>query len=566
MPITNIFATWSLGEGNDTPEDSKVSAGIEPVHSELKVPSTFVKHRETTNNNTGVHSSLFHPPSSLINETHEKEISVFMEPPNKIQKISHTSFKAKSKSPQSPVPEQISVVICQQPHGSSSSDNHWGSHGQEFGTLSDDDELSQSTTKSDDDFKSRELLPAPFFRYRDHSSEVDEDPLLPLTPFSKIPNFPAKLMAILSRPDFADIVCWMPHGRSWRVLKPREFEIRVLPSYFEHQKLSSFIRQANGWGFHRISQGLDRNSYYHELFLRGLPHLCKKMKRPRVNKKPVVDPDHEPDFYAISDLHPLPSLHKEKTAIHDDILLPSTVIGGPKARMQLHVDKDELRQAVSRALSGPVVLKKPAALASSMPTGLSMASSFRPIGSVQKASEVSIGTMNPPMTSPWVPPTSFALPPSVHSLLSSSCNPATALSLLNPAMQGSGMGLVTNASAPATNATSNVDPLSQLLVLLKHNQQPQQALPTWDSSSGSANPFVNPSQTSAFLTLLNTSVPQASPDAAFAAGFAAATALHHKSTNLSSYNPPVDATKSLELDAATAMFGLMDNNGKRTSS
>jgi hypothetical protein len=94
----------------------------------------------------------------------------------------------------------------------------------------------------------------PFFDYVDHSQEPDPDPLVPLTAPGRVPNFPAKMHAILSRPELADIVAWLPHGRSWRVLKPREFEVKVLPTYFEHSKFSSFIRQSNGWGFRRITQ------------------------------------------------------------------------------------------------------------------------------------------------------------------------------------------------------------------------------------------------------------------------------------------------------------------------
>lgn len=97
-----------------------------------------------------------------------------------------------------------------------------------------------------------EPKPYPFFHYKDFSKEIDPDPLTPLTPPGRVPNFPAKMHSILSRPDLADIVCWMPHGRSWRVLKPREFEVKVIPTYFEHAKFSSFIRQANGWGFRRM--------------------------------------------------------------------------------------------------------------------------------------------------------------------------------------------------------------------------------------------------------------------------------------------------------------------------
>lgn len=98
---------------------------------------------------------------------------------------------------------------------------------------------------------SAELRPAPYFYYRDHSTEADEDPLTPLTAAGHVPCFPAKMHAILASPDLNDIVAWDDHGRSFRILKPKRFECYILPRFFEHSKFSSFIRQANGWGFRR---------------------------------------------------------------------------------------------------------------------------------------------------------------------------------------------------------------------------------------------------------------------------------------------------------------------------
>jgi hypothetical protein len=190
----------------------------------------------------------------------------------------------------------------------------------------------------------------PYFFYRDFSSLPDPDPLTPLTSPGRVPNFPAKMHSILSRPDLADVVAWMPHGRSWRVLKPREFEIRVIPTYFEHAKFSSFIRQANGWGFRRITQGRDRNSYYHELFLRGLPHLCKQMKRPGVSEKQSADPEHEPDFYKIAEEHPVP-----EKADDESILLQCTLQGGPKARMPIYYGAFTSNKDAHAAIPSPVI-------------------------------------------------------------------------------------------------------------------------------------------------------------------------------------------------------------------
>ena len=93
----------------------------------------------------------------------------------------------------------------------------------------------------------------------------------------------------------------MPHGRSWKVHKPKAFEERVIPQFFVCCKYSSFVRQANGWGFRRMSQGADRNAYYHRYFLRGRSELCRLMKRPGVHQKPPIDPNREPNFYVMAD-------------------------------------------------------------------------------------------------------------------------------------------------------------------------------------------------------------------------------------------------------------------------
>jgi hypothetical protein len=62
-------------------------------------------------------------------------------------------------------------------------------------------------------------------------------------------------------------VCWMPHGRSWKVLKPNLFESMVMPLFFEYSNYHSFNRLVNAWSFRRISSGPDRGSYYHEVSL-----------------------------------------------------------------------------------------------------------------------------------------------------------------------------------------------------------------------------------------------------------------------------------------------------------
>jgi len=59
------------------------------------------------------------------------------------------------------------------------------------------------------------------------------------------------------------------------------------------------MRQVNGWRFKRITRGPDRNSYYHELFVRHNPELAWKMSRRSSSAPRSPDADkkeEEPDF------------------------------------------------------------------------------------------------------------------------------------------------------------------------------------------------------------------------------------------------------------------------------
>lgn len=108
--------------------------------------------------------------------------------------------------------------------------------------------------------------------YNDYSSVqapqvIDAAVFSPVTVSGKEPTFPVKLHMILANPEFQDIIAWLPHGRSWRIVQQKAFEERVLPLYFRHGRYSSFARQVNGWGFRRVTHGSDYNSYYHEVRL-----------------------------------------------------------------------------------------------------------------------------------------------------------------------------------------------------------------------------------------------------------------------------------------------------------
>lgn len=116
-------------------------------------------------------------------------------------------------------------------------------------------------------------------------------------------SFPLKLHAMLDQIEadgLGHVISWQPHGRAFLVHKPQEFVSHVMPTYFRQTKLTSFQRQLNLYGFCRLTRGSDNRGYYHELFLRGKPFLCKQMVRTKVKGtkfKAASSPDAEPDFY-----------------------------------------------------------------------------------------------------------------------------------------------------------------------------------------------------------------------------------------------------------------------------
>ena len=78
-------------------------------------------------------------------------------------------------------------------------------------------------------------------------------------------TFSLKLHDILSIAHYSPFITWMPHGRAFRVNVPKRFEHTIAPLYFGHSRYSTFLCQLNDHGFKYITQGTDRNTFYHEV-------------------------------------------------------------------------------------------------------------------------------------------------------------------------------------------------------------------------------------------------------------------------------------------------------------
>lgn len=161
-------------------------------------------------------------------------------------------------------------------------------------------------------------------------------------------NFPARLHRILSNDEHSDVICWMPHGRAWKVLDRQRFIEEVVPKYFVCKRFQSFTRQLNGWGFKRLHQEKDFGCYYHECFLRGIPEItCLVRRLPTGLGKCLPSKESEPDFYSMSLYFPLP----KKEPANLGVAKPEPRVGeeGQPARMN----------EITKILRGPDPLPPP---------------------------------------------------------------------------------------------------------------------------------------------------------------------------------------------------------------
>jgi hypothetical protein len=103
-----------------------------------------------------------------------------------------------------------------------------------------------------------------------------------------IPCFIRKTYKILEDEQYTDIISWNEEGNAIIIKNPTEFAQSVLPTYFKHNNLNSFIRQLNMYDFHKKKTPEGEHVYYHDLFERGKKHLLKNIRRKNAESSTVA--------------------------------------------------------------------------------------------------------------------------------------------------------------------------------------------------------------------------------------------------------------------------------------
>ncbi|KAK9489961.1 hypothetical protein V1508DRAFT_426356 [Lipomyces doorenjongii] len=94
---------------------------------------------------------------------------------------------------------------------------------------------------------------------------------------------------------------WMPDGLSFQVVGREQFEKTVLPKYFKHSNFSSFVRQLNMYGWHKVQDvtagamqsGEETWQFKSPNFIRGREDLLDNIVRNRGSKGSDDDEDFD---------------------------------------------------------------------------------------------------------------------------------------------------------------------------------------------------------------------------------------------------------------------------------
>jgi len=135
-----------------------------------------------------------------------------------------------------------------------------------------------------------------------------------LTFQEKIPSFIRKTYEILEENRFPDIIDWSKDEKALVIFKPADFASQVLPLYFKHNHLTSFVRQLHMYNFHKRRAVGNDHIYYHELFQKNKKYLLKNIRK----KKSDQNQDQSPSLQALENARRMGNNDESATLSHEN--------------------------------------------------------------------------------------------------------------------------------------------------------------------------------------------------------------------------------------------------------
>ncbi|XP_063773315.1 heat shock factor protein 2-like isoform X2 [Pseudophryne corroboree] len=112
---------------------------------------------------------------------------------------------------------------------------------------------------------------------------------------SNVPAFLSKLWTLVEDSDTNEFITWSQNGQSFLVLDEQRFAKEILPKYFKHNNMASFVRQLNMYGFRKVvhvDSGVMKQErdgpveFQHPFFIQGQDELLENIKRKVSSTRP----------------------------------------------------------------------------------------------------------------------------------------------------------------------------------------------------------------------------------------------------------------------------------------
>ncbi|KZV50563.1 heat stress transcription factor A-2-like [Dorcoceras hygrometricum] len=115
------------------------------------------------------------------------------------------------------------------------------------------------------------------------SGDIDISECLKGIMGSMPPPFLIKIYSIVNDPETNSIISWSSSGTSFIIWDHLRFSAEILPMYFKHNILSSFVSQLNNYGFRKV--GVEHQwEYENPYFQAGNEYMLSNIRRRLSNK------------------------------------------------------------------------------------------------------------------------------------------------------------------------------------------------------------------------------------------------------------------------------------------
>ncbi|KAG8444291.1 hypothetical protein GDO86_009466 [Hymenochirus boettgeri] len=139
-------------------------------------------------------------------------------------------------------------------------------------------------------------------------SGVESGPNRIMKQNSNVPAFLSKLWTLVEDVDTNEFITWSQNGQSFLVLDEQRFAKEILPKYFKHNNMASFVRQLNMYGFRKVvhveaaivKQERDGPlEFQHPFFVQGQDDLLENIKRKVSSTRPEESKVQQEDISKI---------------------------------------------------------------------------------------------------------------------------------------------------------------------------------------------------------------------------------------------------------------------------